>query len=197
MSFILEAKIAKIKISVPFIELLKNSKYHSKIATVLKPPGIIFSISDSLNLQDDRPCTILFGPHVDESSDEEVPPFYVILNIHNATLHNAMLDSGAYHNLMLRRIMDELGLEVTRPYKYIFSFDSNKVKFLGLIKYLIISLTHICSKTLVMEVVVVDISPNFGMFLSRYWEAKLKCALQMDMSYPTILVFGVQRRIFI
>ena len=36
--------------------------------------------------------------------------------------------------------MDELGLEVTRPYKDLFCFDSNKFKFLGLIKYLVISL---------------------------------------------------------
>ena len=38
-SFSLEAEIAKIKIFVPLTELLKNSEYHSKIATVLKPKG--------------------------------------------------------------------------------------------------------------------------------------------------------------
>ena len=70
----------------------------------------------------------MFGPHVYEPSNEEVPHFYVSLNIHNSILHNAMLDSGASHNLMPRRIMDKLGLEVTRSYKDIFSFDSNKVK---------------------------------------------------------------------
>ena len=59
--------------------------------------------------------------------------------------------------MMPRRIMDELGLEVTRPYIYLFSFDSNKVKFLGLIKYLVITLAQITTKTLVMDVVVVDI----------------------------------------
>ena len=46
-SFSLEAKIAKIKISVPLNELLKNSEYHSKIATVLKPTGEVSAISDS------------------------------------------------------------------------------------------------------------------------------------------------------
>ena len=69
----------------------------------------IFEILDSLNLQDDSP-TILFGPHVDESINEDVPPFYIILNIHDAILHNSMLDSGASHNLMPRKIMDKLGL---------------------------------------------------------------------------------------
>ena len=59
-----------------------------------------------------------------------------------------MLDSGATHNLMPMRIMDELGLEVTRPYKYLFSFDSNKVKCLGMIKYLVIYLTQIPAKNM-------------------------------------------------
>ena len=57
---------------------------------------------------------------------------------------------------MPRRIMDELGLEVTRPYKYLFSFDFNKVKCLGLIKDLVISLAKIHAKTLVMNVVVAE-----------------------------------------
>ena len=47
-----------------------------------------------------------------------------------------------------------------------------------------------------MDVVVVDIPPKFGMLLSRSWEAKLKGALQMDMSYATILIFGVHRRLY-
>ena len=102
-----------------------------------------------------------------------------------------MLDLGASHNLMPRIIMDELGLEVTSPYNDLFSFDYNKVKFLGLIKYLVISLAQIPYKTLVMDVVVVDIPPKFGMLLSRSWVAKLKDSLQMDMSYTTIPIFGV------
>ena len=113
-SFILEAKISKIKIFVPLIELLKTSEYHSIIATILHPPLEIYSILHSLNVRNDRP-TILFGPDVDEPWNEEVPHFYVILNIHNSILHNSMLDSGASHNLMSRRIMYELRLEVTRP----------------------------------------------------------------------------------
>ena len=64
-SFILEAEISKIKISVPLIELLKTSEYHSIIATILHPPLEISSILHSLNVHDDRP-TILFGPHVDD-----------------------------------------------------------------------------------------------------------------------------------
>lgn len=48
---------------------------------------------DSLNLDDDVP-EFAFGPHATGINDD-VPPFYVSLNIHDMILHNTMLDSGA------------------------------------------------------------------------------------------------------
>lgn len=162
---------------------------------MLNPPCENPAVVDALNLQDDDP-TILFGPHVDELTGEDSPPFYVSLNIHDTILHNALFDLGASHNLMPKLIMEKLGLEVTRPYKDLFLFDSNQVKCLGLIKDLAVSLAQIPSKSLVMDVVVTDIPPKFGMLLSRSWAAKIKGALQMDMSYVTIPVFGEQTRLY-
>jgi hypothetical protein len=107
-----------------------------------------------------------------------------------------MLDSGTSHNLMPKVIMDELGLDVTRPYKDLFSFDSRKVKCLGLIKDLVVSLAQIPTKNMVMDIVIADIPPKFGMLLSRSWAAKLKGTLQMDMTYATIPVFGHDRRLY-
>lgn len=150
---------------------------------------------DSLNLQDDRP-TILFGRHVEENEKTDVPPFYIILNVHDKTLHNGMLDSGASHNLMPKVVMDSLGLDITRPYKDLFSFDSRQEKCLGLIKYLIVTLAQILGKSVIMDVVVVDIPAKFGMLLSRSWAAKLKGTLQMDMSYATIPVFREMIRLY-
>jgi len=194
-SFSLETEITKIKIAVPLSELLKNVDYQSRITKVLSPSRESFIVEDSFNIQDDDPA-ILFGPHVDKPSGEYAPPFYVSLNIHDTILHNALLDSGASHNLMPKMIMEKLGLEVTRPYKELFSFNSNKVKCLGLIKDLAISLVQISSKSLIMDVVVADIPLKFGMLLSRSWAVKLKGVLQMDMSYATILIFGEQRKLY-
>jgi hypothetical protein len=149
-----------------------------------------------LNVQDDHPA-VLFSPRVGKNSDaEEVPPFYAILKIHDMTLQNAMLDSGASHNLMPKVVMDQLGMDIIRPYKYIFSFDSRKVKCLGLIKYMIAYLSQILAKNMAMDMVVADIPPKFGMLLSRSWVAKLKGTLQMDMSYDTIPIFGQDRRLY-
>jgi hypothetical protein len=92
--------------------------------------------------------------------------------------------------------MDQLGMDITRPYKDLFSFNSRKVKFLCLIKDLVVSLAQITSKNMVMDVVVADIPPKFGMLLSRSWATKLKGTLQMDMSYATIPAFGQNRRFY-
>jgi hypothetical protein len=97
---------------------------------------------------------------------------------------------------MPKVVMEQLVLDITRPYKDIFSFDSRKVKCLGLIKDIVVSLSQIPTKNMVMDVVVADIPPKFGMLLSRSWAAKLKGTLQMDMSYETIPVFGQDRRLY-
>ena len=106
---------------------------------------------DILNLQDDYP-TILFGPRVEEKDhddDGDVPPFFISLNIHEMVIHNAMIDSGASHNLIPKDIMANLGSDITRPYKDLYSFDSKKVNCLGLIKELVVTLTQILAKRFV------------------------------------------------
>jgi len=45
-------------------------------------------------------------------------------------------------------------------------------------------------------VVVADIPPKFGIMLSRSQAAKIKGALQLDMSYATIPIFGENRRLY-
>jgi hypothetical protein len=198
-TFSLEGELSKLKIPIPLSELMSKNAYRSQVIKVLSiEPEIGMKAltvgstnhSDTVNLTDDQP-EILFGPEVDGQIDTGVvAPFYISLNIHDLILHNAMLDSGASHNLMPKEVMEKLGLEVTRPYKDLHSFDSNKVRCIGLIKDLCITLVQIPAKSMVMDVVVADIPPKYGMLLSRSWGAKLKGTLQLDMSYATIPVFG-------
>ena len=109
--------------------------------------------------------------------DEEAPPFYLSLYVHDMVVHNAMIDSGASHNLIPKGVVESLGLEITRPYKDMYTFDSRKVKCLGPIKDMVVTFTKIPSKTVVMDVVVADIPPKFGVLLSRTWTSKLKGSL--------------------
>ena len=107
-----------------------------------------------------------------------------------------MLDSGTSHNLMPKVAMERLDLEITKPYKDLYSFYSSRVKCLGLIKDLCVNLAQIPAKGLVMDIIVADITPKYGMILSRSWEAKIQGNLQLDMSYATIPVFNETRILY-
>ena len=49
---------------------------------------------------------------------------------------------------------------------------------------------------MVMDVVVADVPPKYGMLLSKSWGAKLQGTMQMDGSYSTIPIFGQLRRLY-
>ena len=161
--FNLETEIGKLKIAIPLYKLDKHEVYREQINRSLQ----ISENRDAVNVLDDQP-ELIFGPEVNgKTVDGGIPPFYVSLNIHDKVLHNAMFDSGASHNLMPKSVMERLDLDITRPYKDLFSFDSNQVRCLGLIKDLCVSLVQYPAKKILMDVVVADIPPKYGMLLSR------------------------------
>ena len=90
--------------------------------------------------------------------------------------------------------MDELGLDITKSYHDLFSFDSRKVKCLGLIKDLAITLSHLPMKSMVMDILVADVPSKFGMFLSIGWIKRLGGTLQNDLSHATVPDFGGENR---
>jgi len=90
--------------------------------------------------------------------------------------------------------MEELCVDITRPYHDLFSFDSRKVKCLGLIKDSAISITQLPMKSIMMDIVVENVPPKFGMLLSRGWIKRLGGTLQNDLSYATVPVFGGESR---
>jgi hypothetical protein len=190
-SFSFENEIQKIKIPVPFLELIKNEDFRKYLSKMLQPESSP-NATDSINLQDEKPAVIL-GPLI-EDKDDSSPPFYTSLNIHDKVLHNCLMDSGASHNLMPKSVMDELGLEVTKTYHDLYSFDSRKFKCLGVIKDMVVTLFQLPMKSILMDIVVVDVPPKFGMLLSRSWIKRLGGTLQMDLSYATIPVFGGEHR---
>ena len=95
---------------------------------------------------------------------------------------------------MPKAVMDELGLDITKSYHDLFSFDSRKVKCLGLIKDLAITLSQLPIKSMMMDTMVADVPPKFGMLLSRGWIKRLGGTLQNDLSYATVPVFGGESR---
>jgi hypothetical protein len=96
----LEGELAKLKIPIPLSELMRKNAYRSQVIKALSIEPEIGTKAlniepvvrtDTVNVADDQP-ELLFGPEVDGQTDNGfVPPFYISLNIHDKTLHNAML----------------------------------------------------------------------------------------------------------
>lgn len=64
-------------------------------------------------MEDENPA-ITIGLHIEDRTDTS-PPFYISLNVHDKISHNCLMDSGASHNVMLKVVMEELGLDITKP----------------------------------------------------------------------------------
>jgi hypothetical protein len=190
-SFSLEHDIQKIRIPVPLSELVKHEDFKRCLSKKILPEPAPPS-TDSVNLQDEKPVVIL-GPLVEDRYDSS-PPFYTSLNIHDKVLHNCLMDSGASHNLMPKIVMEELRLEVTKTYHDLYSFDSEKGEVPWVYQKLGRVLVPAANEELVMDIIVVDVPPKFGMLLSRSWIKRLGGTLQMDLSYATIPIFGGEQR---
>ena len=72
-------------------------------------------------------------------------------------------------NVMPKSIMEAMGLQITRPYKHVCGMDSRHVHDFGLIKNLQADLLACLDISTLMDVVVVDFPPVYGMLLSRRW----------------------------
>ena len=121
----MENELGKIKIPMPFTELMENPSYKN---SVLKMIGSASSqpLSDIVNLQEESP-KIFIGSALAEKTKNEAgssPPFYITLTIHEQMIHNCLLDSGASHNLMSKAVMEALGFSITKHYHDLYAFDS-------------------------------------------------------------------------
>jgi len=162
-----------------------------KLPQFLKAPSTSAE-QDTVNLQDEYP-TVVVGNHV-ENKDDRIPLFYITLTIHDKLLHKCVLDSGASHNLMVKTVIEELGLEITGAYHDLYSFDSRSVQCIGVIKDLAVTLTQHPMKSVVMDIVLAHILVKYGMLLSRSWAGKLGGTLQMDMTYATVPIFESEKK---
>jgi len=109
-TFNVEKELERVKIAIPLSEISKNPCYKNQVLKWIQSSSVDAE-RDVISLQDEKP-SVVFGPNLD-MIDENVPPFYVTLKVHDFLLYNCMLDSGTSHNLMPKVIMDQLQLEVT------------------------------------------------------------------------------------
>ena len=105
---------------MPLAELVKIPVYQREIVEFINLRENV-NVNGTVNMEEDKPV-VVFGPHVEEV-DPSTPPFYISLLIHDFLLHNCMFDLGASHDLMPFSAMKQLNLQVTKPYRDLYSFD--------------------------------------------------------------------------
>jgi len=63
-----------------------------------------------------------------------------------------------------------------------------------MIKDLVVNLAQITIKSVVMDIVVVDILARFDMLLSRSWGSNIGASIKLDSTYATVPMFGGEER---
>ena len=101
-------------------------------------------------------------------------------------LHNGMLDSGFASNTMTRKVMEQLNLKTTRPYRNVCAMDSREVDVVGIILNQQMRLAKYPDIHIAMDILVIDVLDKWGMLLSRKWAATLGGWIQMDWTYAAI-----------
>jgi hypothetical protein len=114
------------------------------------------------------------------------PPFFMTLQMNDKYLNNCMLDTGAGANMMSLKVMQQMGLKVTRPYKNVCGFESRSVPTHGVIEDLEVRLKEFPEKVVYIDIIVVDVPDVWGMLLSRKFGAMIGGSLEMDLTFFAI-----------
>jgi hypothetical protein len=97
-----------------------------------------------------------------------------------------MLYSGAGANMMSLKVMEQLGLKVTRPYRNVCGFESRAIPTHGVVENVEVCLGRYPERVIHMDIVVVDVLDVSGMLLSRKFAAMLGGTLEMDLTYINV-----------
>jgi hypothetical protein len=77
----------------------------------------------------------------------ENPPFFTTLAMNNKYLNNCMLDTGGGANMMSLKVMQQMVLKVTRPYRNVYGFESKAIPTHGVIENFEVQLKEFPEKT--------------------------------------------------
>jgi hypothetical protein len=113
----------------------------------------------------------------------EKPPFFMTLMMNNKYLNNCMLDIGADENMMSLKVMQQMGLKVTRPYRNVCDFESKEIPTHGVVENVEVHLKEFPEKTVHVDIIVVDVSDVWGMLLSMNFGAMIGGSLEMDLTF--------------
>jgi hypothetical protein len=145
---------------------------------------VIIQKTHGVEENEDDPI-ILQTMNQERNKNPDHHPFVIYLLVGYLMLHNCMLDFIASTNVMSLTVMNQLGLNTSKPYINICIIDSREAKICGLIKYLKVILEIYQGFSLVMYVVFIDVLDALGMLFSQKWDVDIGGSMQMDLSYAT------------
>jgi hypothetical protein len=122
LNFDFEGALSKMHVTIPLREVIKVPSVKEQFDNFFK--GLDGPIDPPIMLQADH-----FRVQYDEH-----PPFFMTLIMNNKSLNNCMLDSGAGANVMSLKVIQQLGLKVTRPYRNVCGFESRVIPTHGVIQ---------------------------------------------------------------
>jgi hypothetical protein len=76
-----------------------------------------------------------------------------------------MLDSGVGANMMSLKVIEKLGLKVSRPYRNVCGFESRAIPTHGVVDNVELCLGRYLERVIHMDIVVVDVLDVWGMLL--------------------------------
>jgi hypothetical protein len=97
-----------------------------------------------------------------------------------------MLDSRAGAKMMSLKVMEQLGLKATQPYRNACGFESRAILNHGVVENVEVRLGKYPERVIHMDTVVMDVPNVWGMVLSRKFVAMLGGILEMDLTYINV-----------
>jgi hypothetical protein len=145
LNFDFQGALSKMHVTIPLKEFIKVpsikerfDNFFQRLDGLMDPP--IMLQADHFRVQ--------YG---------ENPPFFMTLIMNNKSLNNYMLDIGAGANIMPFKVMQRLGLKVTRPYRNECGFESKSIPTHGVVENVEICLKEYPEKVIHIDIVIVDV----------------------------------------
>jgi len=161
MKYNLVEDLSKLRITLPFIEMVKIPQQRENILRLLDDPSEKMEVVISPKQRKKKSTVKLRG---------KILHFYISIENHDVAVHNCLVDTSATNNIMPLAVMEALGMNYTKYYdigESIYVIDYRKVLHYGEIKDFyawIMTTPHII---IVFNIIVVYLPPTWSCFRKR------------------------------
>jgi hypothetical protein len=124
--------LTKLRITFPFMEVVKIPQQRENILNILDEPSTRIEAVVTNSRQHQKISSV--------KPRGKVSSFYITIENHDVVLHNCLVDSGETNNIMTLSVMEATRMGCTKYYETgesIYAIDSRKVPTYSEIKYFV------------------------------------------------------------